>query len=242
MTKRKNIFGLLALIGLLMLIPSVRADFTYAIDSNWASSPPILDGTMDQIYLNKGPQIAWYITPTSAHITGFNYIYILNDATFLYIFVDVVSDNSTDAMDIVYLYLDSDNDETTVIDILEEDRDDANSMNPKLNYTFAISVNGAHNHVQWEIRLRFSLLSDGTPAPGDIVGYLFGVYGTLDPQHYYPANNYSIANKYDEATYNKLQLATAPGIQLDNLTWTLILIGSIAAAVVVTYLLMRAKS
>lgn len=241
MNKKRNIVVVLALFGLLLCLPSVRANYTYATESNWASSAPTLDGTLDGVYTSYGPQIAWYITPWTPHKPGFNYIYILNDAAFLYIFVDLVSDNSTDAGDLLFVLLDSDLSETVVDSPLTTDRDDANFYNPSVNYSFAASVNGAHDHVQWEVKLNFSNMA-GNPAPGEIIGYLFAIVGTLEPQHYYPANNYTVLNMNDESTYNKLQLATAPGLELSNLAWLLILVGAVAATFIITYLLMKRRA
>jgi hypothetical protein len=230
------------LFGLNLSLSCARADYSWATQSNWTETAPVQDGYLDTVYQTYGPQIAWYIVPVSAHITGFNYVYILNDAQFLYLFFDIVSDNSTEPSDTLFLFFDSNNDEQTVDpdDTFFIDREDELFLN-YLNYTFSSSPNGAHDHVQWEVRLNLSAFTTAI-APGDVIGYLFAVYGTLTPQHYYPANNYDPLTMGDESTYNKLRLATLLPNDYSTLIWIIILCASVVGTIIITYLFMRRKS
>ena len=240
MIKKQYLLLCIILFGLNLFISISRADYAWATQSHWTETAPIQDGYLDPLYQDVGPQIAWYIIPTSAHIRGFNYIYILNDNQYLYLFFDILSDNTTDESDALFLFLDTNNDEQTTDFTFNTDKANEHTKE-NLNYTFFTSPNGAYFHVQWEVR--FDLANFPTAlTPGDVIGYLFGVYGTMSPEHYYPPINLLGIGPTDESAFNKLRLATPPSEDNSTLMWLIILSASIIAAIIITYLLMRRKT
>lgn len=241
MRKRQYLIVCIILFSLNLFISTSRADYPWATQSQWTEIAPIQDGALDPIYSTNGPQIAWYIVPVSAHIRGFNYIYILNDAQFLYLFFDILSDNTTEPDDTLFIFLDTNNNNSQSNDFSFVVGRDQEFIYDYLNYTYDGSPNGVYFHVQWEVRFNLTAFPTAL-APGDVIGYLFAVYGTLAPQHFYPANNYPPISWGDESTYNKLRLAASPSEDNTTLTWIIILSASVIGAIIITYLLMRRRA
>ncbi|NVM29946.1 MAG: hypothetical protein HWN65_13980 [Candidatus Helarchaeota archaeon] len=243
MPRKKHFVLLLVLFGLFLSLPSARADYPYATNSMWADIPPTIDGQLDDIYLNYGPAIVWYITPTSPHIAGFNYIYLLNDAELLYVYIDLLSDNTSETEDMVLFRLDTDNGEESADTYFYHNREmDLGSTPPGLDFThayeFSTSPNGNYNHVKWEIQLNLSSMAYN-PGPGDVIGYLFAIYIPFAPQYYYPSNDYSTLSPSDESTYNKLRLASEPEPDFTTIIWCIILSISVISAIILTYYLTK---
>lgn len=219
-------FSILFMIGILSLSlyrVNASSNMTEAI---WTDSSPLIDGVLDQAYSQNGPQISFYYDPPTKLKASWNYIYILNDNEYIYIFIDFLSDNETYKDDALYLWLDTNNSNqlyTSQINpdfSLWHDRDDycinfttPSSLDYSLIYRFGNSPNGAYNHVQWELKLTMNNMSNNVSS-GDTIGYLFAFYDNFVSFVYYAPNSYTGIGgpiwEADERSYNDLVLASEP--------------------------------
>jgi hypothetical protein len=240
MTIGISIFLIFVVFGM-FIIPS-KAQISQ-ISSKYTPTPPLLDGSLDYTYEIYAEKISIWIEPESNHITTYNYLYIMNDMTNLYIFLDLCSDNSTEDTDAISFFLDPiwnprslEGDFTVYLFEVSRETYDTTPENLIFGYDygFSRSLNQlGYSHVQWEIVIPFTTIQEVPtggimpkeilPFPRDIGLGFFG-YGTLAPEYKYP---FSFTSE-ETWTYAQVHLAMIPLFTyMELLVGSLLVIGGL---------------
>lgn len=192
------------------------------IDSVWASTPPTLDGVINEGEWDESAMTNIDFFPDPPHRNDTIYIYFMNDAEWLYIGVDLLPDNTTDEGDYVGAFFDEDNngvfnlyapqlEDYYAYGIANMSDDDDEYLVPMLlessngfmySADFDTSVNDDDvDHRMWEFKIPLSNFKQGELELGDTIGVHLEGYGTLSPTWVYPLDtNYSVATDWAEIT------------------------------------------
>ena len=264
--KVKQIFSIILILLLPFLfvfsifpIPQVNAiDVPFTMNSGWAATSPIIDGNLDNLYLLNGGNKTWhFINNTMVN----NYVYFLNNATHLFIYLDLTGDTTGWLIAPIIIHLDTNNSKQLVSCKADcffyMDLQEVNfllspaTLEYSENVSFGTSNNSVIFHTQIEIAFNMTSMRY-TPRPGDTIGFLieYGTNNDLVPDEFLPFDFYvpigGSVLESDESSYAELVLASAPTIPPLDLTLlfqTLIIIGTASitaiATVLIIYILQR---
>ena len=227
-----------------------------------ASTPPTIDGILSPGEWSSATRYSIYFVPSSAHPPDNIEVFLLHNATALFIAFDVQPDNTSDSSDAGFIFLDLNNNGTQDMRLYFYRnggryaylRNGTNCTN--LVWSAAIGFNttpqeSGRNHTIIEIEITintadsFSGSSSITALPfaNSPVGILFSGLGTLAPNWYIGNSTAAPGNpetQHSATTYANLYLGSAPP---PFPWWILILaIGIPVAAVAVFWFLQKKKT
>lgn len=225
------------------------------------STPPTIDGILSPGEWSGATHYSIYFVPTSAHPPDYIDVFLLSNATALFIAYDVQPDNTSDPNDYAYIFLDLNNNGTEDLWLVFSRSVGAYAQliggTDVLNlvWTYAFGFNTTpqetgRNHTIFELMVRINQADSFTgvatftalPFAHSPVGILFSGYGTLSPTWYLGNSTAASSNpqvNFDATTYANLYLGSPPP-PFD--WWILVLaIGLPAIAVVAVILILRKR-
>jgi len=198
------------------------------IDVPWTDVPPTIDGIIEDGEWDDAYVVMIDYYPDPPHRNDTIYIYFMNDADYLYIAVDLLPDNTTDAGDFCALLFDEDdndlwenflpdNEAWYMVNVYNYSGDlmpEGWGSKPFLwAYGFDVSPNDEDvEHVMWEFAIPISNFIHGELELGETVGFSINGYGTLSPEWDFPINTTANVSwdGEDASDWAKLTLAEAP--------------------------------
>ncbi len=188
------------------------------IESGWTNATSVLDGDIATDEYANAFEVYWYYEPAD-YVNYTNetiYVYIMNDADYLYLAYDICPQNDSDADDYVLTFFDDDNND--IWEYADPDYEgfygiDAENMT-ELNHAllwasgFGTTANSDTNHRIWELKIPLSNFAGGELELGDTVG--MAIYGE-SPYWEYPLN-YSDWDEEDATNWSEVTLAIAPPV------------------------------
>lgn len=224
-------------------------EYVTEIDSGWTNATSVLDGNIANGEYASAFVVSWYFEPVDydTYQNETIYLYVMNDAEYLYIALDVCPDNVSDESDYITVLFDDDN--NCVYEYTDPDyegfygimEDNSTELNHALLWAcgFQTTANCDIDHRIWELKIPLSNFAGGELELGDTVG--MAIYGEYE-EYMYPFN-YTDWDNEDATNWSKVTLATVPPVPAEP-TWTaqeigLIMIGIGCAIIIIMTIFFR---
>ncbi|NVM30894.1 MAG: hypothetical protein HWN65_18785 [Candidatus Helarchaeota archaeon] len=225
------------------------------------SIPPTIDGILSPGEWSGATHYSIYFVPTSDHPPDYIDVFLLSNATALFVAYDVQPDNTSEVDDYAYIFLDLNNNGTEDLRLAfsrgvgdyAELIDYTSCLN--LVWTSAFGFNTTpqetgRDHTIFELMVRInqtdtftgSNTSTGLPFAHSPVGVLFSGYGTLSPTWYLGNSSAAPSNPQTNSsatTYANLYLGSPPEDGFPG--WLIVLAILLPAIGVVTVILILRK-